>query len=161
MCQHRGVNRTRPLTTVVVLVAIVVGGGIWWVFFRGPSSADCAPVREMLSFNKTRIDAMNAETHVPAPGSYEAATEPSDVDYRSWADGLADRAAKVTADDLAKQAAEAARTADWLVRARLDFNDQAAHTAPGAAAPPAAAIVKTFNDQYQAQITRLATTCPA
>jgi hypothetical protein len=147
------------LTTVVVLVALLVGGGIWWLFFRGPSSSDCAPVRELLSYNKTQVDAMNAKTHVPADGSYEAETEPSDMDYRSWADGLADRAAKVTAKDLSTQAAELARTADWLVRARLDFKAQSAHTAPGGAAPPAAMAVKTFNDQYEVQVKRLATEC--
>ena len=101
-----------------MVVALAVGTGIWWFFFRGPSSADCAPVREMLSFNKTQIDAMNAKTHDPAPGSYEAATEPSDLDYQAWADGLTDRAAKVTAKDLAGPAGDAARTARWLVDAR-------------------------------------------
>lgn len=153
-------RRVKPLTTVVVLVAFAIGGGIWWLFFRGPSSADCAPVREMLSFNKTQIDAMNAKTHVPAAGSFDKATEPSEADYRGWADGLADRAAKVTADGLAGPATELAQTADRLVRARIDFNDQSAHTAPGAAMPPAAMAVKAFNDQYEAEVKALATKCP-
>lgn len=147
------------MTTVVVLVAAVVGGGIWWLFYRGPSSADCAPVREMLSFNKTQIDAMNAKTHVPAAGSYESATEPSQLDYRAWADGLADRASKVTAKDLAGPARDAAQTADRLVRAKLDFDEQAKHTAPGAEAPPAAMAVTAFNDQYEAQVKQLGATC--
>jgi hypothetical protein len=145
----------------VVLVAIVIGGGIWWLFFRGPSSSECAPVRELLSFNKTQIDAMNAKTHVPEAGSFDAATEPSAADYRGWADGLADRAAKVTAADLTGPATEMAKTADRLVRARIDFDAQSAHTAPGAAMPPAAMAVKAFNDQYEAQVKALATTCPA
>jgi hypothetical protein len=143
-----------------MVVALAVGTGIWWFFFRGPSSADCAPVRELLSFNKTQIDAMNAKTHDPAPGSYETATQPSDVDFQGWADGLSDRAAKVTAKDLAGPAADAARTAGWLVQARLDFNVQAKHTAPGAAMPPAGMAVKVFNDQFDSQIKQLATTCP-
>jgi hypothetical protein len=115
----------------------------------------------MLSFNKTQIDAMNAKTHVPESGSYEKATEPSAADYRGWADGLADRAAKVTAADLTGPATELAKTADRLVRARIDFDDQSAHTAPGAAMPPAGMAVKAFNDQYEAQVKALATTCPA
>ena len=160
-CQHQGMRRVKPLTTVVVLVAIVIGGGIWWLFFRGPSSADCAPVRELLSFNKTQIDAMNAKTHIPEAGSYEKETGPSAADYRGWADGLADRAAKVTAADLTGPASELAKTADRLVRARIDFDDQSAHTAPGAAMPPAAMAVKAFNDQYETQVKALATTCPA
>lgn len=155
------VKRARPITTLVVLVAILIGGGIWWVFFRGHSSADCAPVRELLSFNKSQIDAMNANTHVPEPGSGEKATEPSELDYRAWADGLADRAAKVTADGLGDQARELAQTADRLVRAKIDYNAQAAHTAPGAAAPPAAMAVTAFNDEFEARVSQLTKDCPA
>jgi hypothetical protein len=118
-------------------------------------------VRELLSFNKTQIDAMNAKTHVPEAGSIDAATEPSEFDYRAWADGLADRAAKVTAADLAGPASDMAHTADRLVRARLDFDVQSKHTAPGAAVPPAAMAVTAFNDQFEAQVKQLATTCPA
>lgn len=151
----------RPLTTVVVVTAILVGTGIWWVFFRGPSSADCAPVRELLSFNRTEIEALNAKTHVPEAGSYEAATNPSELDYRAWVDGLADRAAKVTAADLAGQANDMARTAERLVRARLDFDAQSERTAPGAAAPAVAMVVIAFNDEFRAQVTQLAKTCPA
>lgn len=151
----------RPLTTAVVLVAILIGAGVYWVFFRGPSSADCAPVRELLSFNKTQIDAMNAKTHFPEAGSFEAATEPSDVDYRSWVDGLTDRAGKVTAADLAGQASDLARTADRLVRARIDFDTQSKRTAPGAGAPPVAMAVTAFNDEFEARVNQLATTCPA
>jgi cytoskeletal protein RodZ len=161
LCQHQDVRRVKPLTTVVVLVAVVVGSGIWWVFFRGPSSADCAPVRELLSFNKTQIDALNAKTHVPEAGSYEAATQPSAFDYQAWADGLADRAKKVTAADLAGQASDLAQTADRLVRARIDFDTQSEHTAPGAAAPPVGMAVIAFNDLFESQVKQLATTCPA
>jgi hypothetical protein len=149
----------RPLTTVVVLVAIAVAAGVWWLFFRGPSSAQCAPVQELLAFNKTQIDAMNAKTHIPAPGSHEAATEPSALDYQAWADGLADRAAKVTSPELSGQATELAQTADRLVRARIDFDAQSAHTAPGAPAPPAAMAVAAFNDEFEARVKQLATTC--
>lgn len=157
------VRRLRPLTTVVVLVALLVGGGIWWVFFRDErSSADCAPVRELLSFNKTQIDALNAKTHVPEEGSYEAATEPSDIDYRAWSDGLSDRAAKVTAAGLSEQARDLAQTAHRLIEAKIDFNAQSSTTAPGSAPREAAAMMVTaFNDQYEAQVAALATACPA
>ena len=76
LCQHRVMKRVRPLTTVVVTVALLIGTGIWWFFFRGPSSSDCAPVRELLAYNRSQIDGLNAKTHVPAEGSYEAATDP-------------------------------------------------------------------------------------
>jgi hypothetical protein len=148
------------LTTVVVLVAILIGTGVWWLFFRGPSQEDCAPVREMLSYNKTQIDAMNAKTKIPAPGSYGTETEPSESDYRAWAEGLADRAAKVTAPDLAGQARDAAQTVDRLVGARIDYDAQSKRIAPGGTPPPVGMAVIAFNDQFDAQIKQLATTCP-
>ncbi|TPG29490.1 hypothetical protein [Mycolicibacterium hodleri] len=153
-------KRVRPLTTAVVLAATLVGTGIWWVFFRGPSSAECAPVRELLSFNKTEIDKLNAKTHVPEAGSYEAATDPGELDYRAWVDGLTDRAAKVTAPELAGQASDMAGTAARLVRARLDFDAQSKRTAPGAAMPAVAMVVTAFNDEFEAQVRQLAKTCP-
>ena len=150
----------RPLTTVVVLVAILIGTGVWWVFFRGPSSSDCAPVRELLSFNRTQIERLNAKTHEPEPGSYGSETLPSELDYRDWTDGLADRASKVSNPDLAAPARDMAQTADRLVRARLDYDAQAARTAPAAAAPASATVVKACNDQFEAQVRGLLQTCP-
>jgi hypothetical protein len=149
------------LTTLVALAAVVIGTGVWWVFFRGPSSADCAPVRELLSFNKTHVDAMNAKTHDPVAGSYEAATTPSESDYRAWAEGLADRAAKVTAADLAGPAKDMAQTVGRLVDARIDYDAQSKRTAPGGTPPPVGMAVIAFNDQYEAQVRQLAATCPA
>ena len=99
----------------------------------------------MLAFNRTQIDGLNAKTHVPAAGSYEAATDPSELDYRAWVDGLADRAAKVTAPELATQATDVAKTAERLVRARLDFDAQSQRAAPGAAAPAMAMVVSALS----------------
>ena len=149
------------MTTLIVLVAVVVGGVIWWTFFRGPSSTECTPVRDMLSFNKSRIEDFNAHTHDPKPGSGEQATGPSSVDYRGWADGLADRAAKVSEPGLAEQARQVAETADRLVRSLLDFEAQAKATAPGAAMPPAGMAVTAFNEEFEAKVSRLAAACPA
>lgn len=158
MCQHRMMLRRRPFTITIVLL-IVTLGVVARQYFSGPSSSDCGPVRDMLAFNKSQIDALNAKTHVPEPGSYQAATEPSDFDYQTWADGLADRAAKVPSGDLAAQSRELAQTADRLIRSRIDLNEQTAATAPGAAAPPAAYAVKAFNDEFEAQVANLMKAC--
>ena len=96
--------RRRPFGITVLAVVIIAAVALAWNYFSGPSSSDCAPVREMLSFNKTQSDSMNAKTHIPEAGSTEQATEPSDLDYQDWGDGLTDRAAKVTAPELADQA---------------------------------------------------------
>lgn len=125
----------------------LVAGAVWWTFFRGPSSQDCAPVRELLAFNKTQVDAMNAKP------------EPSELDYRSWADGLRDRAEAVTEPELATQANDLALTVDRLVRAKSDLDAQSRVIAPGAGAPPAAMVVTALNQQFQADVSRLAEAC--
>ena len=147
---------------MVVLVAILIGTGIWWLFFRDEkSSEECAPVRELLTYNKTEVDALNAKTHVPEEGSYEAATEPSTLDYRGWADGIADRASKVSADGLSDQARELSSTVERLVQAKIDFDAQSKAVAPGAGGPQALAMVVTaFNDQFESQVKQLAQQCP-
>jgi hypothetical protein len=151
--------RRRPVGITVLAVVIIAVVSLAWSYFSGPSSSDCAPVREMLSFNKTQSDAMNAKTHIPEPGSGEKATEPSDLDYQNWADGLADRAAKVSAPELADQARAAAQTANRLIRARIDFNAQKEAIAPGGPPPPVGMVVTSFYDQFQAEIGQLSKSC--
>jgi hypothetical protein len=153
-------SRRKPFGITVLAVLLVFGGALAWNYFRGPSSSDCAPVRELLAFNKTQTDLLNSKTHIPEPGSYQKATEPDDLDYRNWADGLADRAAKVTAPELAAQANELSRTADRLVRARIDMTAQTKATAPGAGPPPVAMAVTAFYDEFQAEIGQLSQSCP-
>jgi hypothetical protein len=147
--------------TVVAVAVALIAGGIWWGFFRDShSSADCAPVRELLTFNKSQVDALNAKTHIPAEGSHEAATGPSDLDYRAWSYGIGDRAEKVTAAGLSDRARDVAHTVDRLVEAKIDFDAQEKRTAPGAEQPAVAMVVSAFNDQYEAQIAGLAKECP-
>jgi len=161
LCKHRCMRRRRPFGITVLAVVLVAVGVLVWNHFSGPSSSDCAPVRELLEFNKTQVDAMNAKTHVPEKGSYEAATEPSDLDYENWGAGLADRAAKVTAPELADRAKELAQTADRLVRARIELSAQEKATAPGTPPPPVAMAVSALYDQFQAEIGQLSQSCPA
>ncbi|MCK0176365.1 hypothetical protein [Mycolicibacterium sp. F2034L] len=139
--------RGRPLGTVVVLVVGLVAVAVWWTFFRGPSAQECAPVRELLSYNKLQVESMNAMS------------EPAELDYRNWADGLADRAAAVTEPELADRSKQVAQTVDRLVRARAALDAQNPAVAPGAGPPPAAMVVKGLNEQYEAEILRLAELC--
>jgi hypothetical protein len=142
----------------VVLVVILIAGAVWWTFFRGPSSADCAPVRELLTYNKTQIDEMNARTVIPE-GASEPTSEPSELDYRTWVDGLTDRADKVTAPELAGPSKDLAQTAERLIRARTDLEAQRQTVAPGGPTPPAAMVVTGLNAQFNAQVGQLANAC--
>ena len=159
LCKHRCMWRRRPVGITVLAVAIIAAATLAWNYFSGPSSADCAPVRELLAFNRSQTDSLNAKTQFPEQGSSEEATEPSELDYRTWADGLIDRASKVTAPELLDQAKALAQTTDRLVRARVDLNDQT--TAPGAAPPPAALAVKGLYEEFEARLGQLSKSCPA
>jgi hypothetical protein len=151
--------RRRPFGITVLAAVVIAVVALAWNYFGGPSSADCAPVRELLAFNKTQTESLNAKTHIPEEGSNEQATEPSELDYRTWGDGLIDRAAKVTAPELTDQARALAQTVDRLVRARVDLIAQSAATAPGAAPPPAARVVAGLYDQFEAQLGQLSKAC--
>jgi hypothetical protein len=153
------VERFKRFQFTLLALVVAVGGGLAWHFFSGPSAKDCAPVKELLSYNKTQIDYLNSKTHIPEKGSTEQATEPSDQDYRNWRDGIDDRAAKVTAQDFAQPAKDLAQTADRLVEARIQLSEAEAHTAPGAAEPPVAMLVSALYDQYQGQVEQLAKAC--
>ena len=53
--------------------------------------------------------------HIPAAGSYEEVSAPSDADYQNWVDGLERRAREVTAPELAPHARRAADLAGQLI----------------------------------------------
>lgn len=161
LCKHRGMWRRRPVGVTVLAVAVIAVVALAWNYFSGPSSSDCAPVRELLAFNKTQTELLNSKTHIPEPGSYQEMTEPSDLDYRNWSDGLADRAARVTEPELAAKAKDLADTANRLVSARIDMNAKTKSTAPGAPPPPVAMAVAAFYEQFQGQVGQLSQACPA
>ena len=146
---------------IVAVTVVMVAGGFWWLHRQaGRSDADCAAVRELLAYNKAHVDELNAKTHVPEPGAPGSATDPSDLDYAEWADGIDDRANRVTAEGLAEGSRELAQTVRRLVRATADFNAQKQTFAPGAQPPGAAMLVVAFNEQYEAQVGTLTQMCP-
>lgn len=152
-------ERLKRFQFTLLAVVIVVVGAVAWHFFSGPSSKDCAPVRELLSFNKTQTDLLNSKTHIPEKGSMEQATEPSDLDYQNWSDGLADRAAKVTAPELAGTAKELADSARRMTAATIEFNAQAKTTAPGAQPPPVGMVAQAFYNEFQGYVQQLSKAC--
>ena len=148
--------------TIVALAVVLIGGGIWWAFFgNGHSSADCAPVKELLAFNKAQVDALNAKTKSPEPGSGETASQPSALDYRAWEQGIEDRAARVTGEGLKDKASDLSKTVEHLVDAKIDYDAQHETVAPGAQPPALAMVVSAFNSQFEAQVGQLAKECPA
>jgi hypothetical protein len=151
--------RLRRIQFTLLAVVVAVVGGLLWSHFSGPSSKDCGPVRELLSFNKAQTDLLNSKTHVPEKGSFEQETQPSDLDYQNWSDGLADRAAKVTAPELAGAAKELADSARRMTGAMIEFNAQAKATAPGAQPPPVGMVAQAFYNEFQGYVQQLSKAC--
>lgn len=139
---------------IVVVVAVAVGLS-QTVFRRAPE--ECRPVRELLEFNTSQAALIAAKS--PA----EAASVPSVAEqmaYEAWADGLAERAGKVTSAELAPRAVEVADLANQFV-AKLPLLREAADArAPGAPAPPVAFEMATLNDRITTELAELSKACP-
>jgi hypothetical protein len=136
---------------VVVAVAALV---LRYTVFDRPSE-ECRPVKELLDFNRSQgehIASKTADEH----GIPTAAEDPA---YQAWADGLADRAQKVTAPDLARTATTVASLANEFVGKLSVVRAQAAARAPGAPAPPAAYEMMALNARISENFDELAKAC--
>lgn len=132
---------------VVVLVAVVISQTVF-----KEDSARCGPVREMLDFNSSQGE------HIAAKGGDPVANLTA---YQAWADGMADRAAKVEDPELATGALRLAQAADRFVRLLPQLPPPGADLPADAPAPPVVGEMAALNNQIGAQTNLLATACPA
>jgi hypothetical protein len=134
-----------------VLAVVIVAIAVSQIFFKG-TSQECRPVRELLDFNATQAALIKSK-----------ATDDSDApiaSYQVWADGLAERAGKVTDTKLAASAVTLADLASQFV-AKLPAVQ--APTQAGSVmtqAPPEAYQLVALNDQITSQIQALTKECP-
>ena len=77
---------------VVAVVALVLS----YTVFDRPSE-ECRPVKDLLDFNRSQAEHMASKTG----DEHGIPTVADDAAYQVWADGLAERAQKVTSPDLA------------------------------------------------------------
>src|SRR5437867_3772428 len=122
---------------VVVAVAALV---LRYTVFSGPSE-ECRPVKDLLDFNRSQAEQIASKTGdeqgVPTVGE-EAA-------YQAWADGMAERAQRVTSPELARTATTVATLANDFVGKLSLLRAQTQSLAPGAPAPPAAFEMAALN----------------
>ena len=114
-----------PLTASVLIIAVAFG--IWAAFFRGPSEK-CKPVVDILEFNHAqaaRVSEQPADPNNPVP------TQAEDLIYQQWADGLAERAQKVSDPGLQVQAIQLAQLASGVRRRAARVRAAMQHRAPG------------------------------
>ncbi len=139
--------------TIVAVIIAVVGTLIYQFWYRRVPEG-CAPVIELLDFNHRQSQVIGEKyggdgTGVPSPAELDA--------YTAWADGLADRAGRVTSPQLAAPAVGVATSANDFVRKLKEIS--ATPHAPGAPAPPAVYQLSILNDQITAQLAELTKTC--
>ncbi len=142
-----------PLTASVLIIAVAFG--VWAAFFRGPSEK-CKPVVDILKFNQSQaalVDKSPLDPNNPVP------TQAEDAIYQQWADGLADRAQKVSDPGLQVHAIQLAQLANQfaaeLPGLRVAMHDRA----PGAPMPPAAMGMFALNQQITEQVQQLSQAC--
>ena len=118
---------------IAIVLAIGVAGALALsqTLLKRPSE-ECRPVIDLLEFNKSQAALISIK--VRRGGTVPSAAE--ETAYVAWADGLAERAGKVTSPQLAAQAVELASLANQFV-ARLPVlraaTEARAPGAPGAA----------------------------
>ncbi|PEG39183.1 hypothetical protein CQY20_11190 [Mycolicibacterium agri] len=140
---------------IAVVVVVLVALGVSQTGLFGRSSQECAPVKDMLAFNREQSQQIESKF-----GDAEGVPTPAeDIAYQAWADGLAERAGKITAPDLAGTATQLAYLANEFVGTLPEIRAQSASRAPGAPAPPAAYEAMALNGQILEKIKALADAC--
>ncbi len=142
---------------IAIVLAIGVAGALALsqTWLKRPSE-ECRPVIDLLDFNTSQAALISAKSDDEQSTVPSAAEETA---YVAWADGLAERAGKVTSPQLAAQAVELASLANQFV-ARLPVLRAATEArAPGAPAPPVTYEMSALNDRITNDIAELTKAC--
>jgi hypothetical protein len=148
MDRLRNLNRRFYIYGAILLVAVVA---LLWsegVFTR--TSEECKPVRDLLEFNQeqTRLIEEKGEDFAIA-------------DYERWADGMAERAGRVTDPAYAADAVRVAEAANRFVIKLPDMRAQTnIHPDSQQPTPPIVYEMSALNAQISAGIQRLTAACP-
>jgi hypothetical protein len=143
----------RWLLTICVLVVAAVAL-VYYTWFDGPSE-ECRPVKDLLDFSRSQAEHMASKTG----DEHGIPSVADDAAYQVWADGLAERAQKVTSPDLAQKSATVAKLANEFVAQLPVVRAQANSRAPGAPAPPAAFEMAALNARISNNLEELAKAC--
>jgi ABC-type amino acid transport substrate-binding protein len=138
-----------------IAVIAVVAVAVSYFYFGGPSSEQCRPVKDLLDFNRSESQKIASK----GGDDQGIPTVAEDAAYQQWADGLAERARKVSSPDLAQTATAVAKQADAFVGDLAVLRAQTAARAPGAPAPPVAYELSLLNAQITDGLTKLTKAC--
>jgi hypothetical protein len=147
--------RSRRFWVYIGVFAIAaVALGLRYTVFAGPSE-ECRPVKDLLDYNRSQGEQIASKTG-DAQGIPTIAEEAA---YQAWADGMAERAQKVTSPDLARTATTVATLANDFVGKLSLVRSQADSRAPGAPAPPAVYEMAALNARISNSLEELAKAC--
>nr|WP_238391539.1 MULTISPECIES: hypothetical protein [unclassified Mycolicibacterium] len=141
---------------VAVALTVVIGLLVWQTKFRAPTS-ECQPVRDMLDYNKAQAVQIESKIDKNSKGVPTIAEETA---YRAWADGMAERAQKVTGNGVAVHAVQLATLASQFTSALDAYRIAAQGRAPGAPAPTEAYQLSAINAQITDEMKALNDACP-
>ena len=139
----------------IAVVLVAVGALVLrYTVFAGPSE-ECRPVKDLLDFNRSQGEQIASKTG-DAQGIPTVAEESA---YQAWADGMAERAQKVTSPELARTATTVASLANDFVGKLSLVRSQTDSRAPGAPAPPAVYEMAALNARISNGLDELAKAC--
>lgn len=144
--------RRRPRWLLTIIVGVVAVGFAMWTFFDRPPEA-CKPVIDLLDFNRSQSEVVSSKGGDGAPNAAEQTA------YQQWADGLAERAQKVTDPGLAAQATDLARLANRFVAGLPRMRAETEARAPGAPAPAVVYEMSVLNTQITDHLAQLSKAC--
>lgn len=140
--------------TIAAIAVAVVAIAVYQWFNRTPEQ--CKPVVELLDFNHKQSELIAAK----AEGQQGAVPSQNEqLAYQQWADGLSERAGKITDPGLAAQAVDLAQLANQFVSKLPELRAAADTRAPGAPAPAVVYEISSLNDRITAQIAQLTKAC--
>ena len=134
----------------IAAVALVLS----YTVFNRPSE-ECRPVKDLLDFSRAQAELIASKTgdEQGVPSAAE------DAAYQAWADGLAERAQKVTAPELARTSTTVASLANEFVGKFPELRAESASRAPGAPAPAVAFQMEVLNTQITENLKKLSDAC--
>jgi hypothetical protein len=141
---------------VAIAVAVVAAGALVlrYTVFDGPSE-ECRPVKDLLDYNHSQAKQIASKF----PDAQGIPTVAEETAYQAWADGMAERAQKVSSPDLARTATTVASLANEFVGEFSILRAQTGARAPGAPPPPAAFEMAGLNARISTSLDELAKAC--
>jgi hypothetical protein len=145
--------RRRPRWILTISVVVVAAGYVIWTTFFDKTAEKCKPVTDLLSFNHSQSQLISSK------GGDGPPTAAEEIAYQQWADGLAERAQKVTDPELAAQATQLAQLANQFVGTLPRMRSETHARAPGAPAPAVVYEMSALSDQITEHISQLSQAC--